>query len=265
MKELEIVKTAVQEAGEAILDIYESELEVNYKDDKSPVTSADLKAEAILFERLKNFGYPFLSEESVDDLGRLNAKRVWIIDPLDGTKDFIQKTGDFSIIVGLVEDGKPVLGVIYKPVGAKLYYAVRGEGAYLVEKGQTRRLQVSKETDFEKFRMCVSRNHILPLEKKLSKKLGIKDLITSGSAGLKAALIAEGKSDLYINSSNKTSEWDVCAGEVIIKEAGGILVDLKGREIVYNKRHVKNMDGYIFCNNQNLNLLLEQLSLILDQ
>lgn len=243
------MKKVIKEAGKATLQFYEKEQNVIYKDPRSPVTEADLAAEDIILEGLSSFGYAILSEETEDDLSRLTAEKVWIIDPLDGTKDFIQKTGDFSIMVGLSVRGEVVLGCVYVPVKDLLYYAVKGEGAFCEDgEGMIRQISVSKVEDFAEARMLVSRNHLLDFEQKLSATLGVKNLIPCGSAGFKSSLVADAVADIYINSSDRTFEWDICAADIIVSEAGGVVSDMSGAKIVYNKKDPRNLDGFVVAN-----------------
>lgn len=246
--EFEVAKKAIIEAGETVMRFYGSDLGVLIKENKSFVTKADLVAEKILLEALRNFGYGLLSEESEDNLDRLKKNRVWLVDPLDGTNDFIQQTGDFTLMVSLVDKGEAVLGLVYQPVKKRLFYATRGFGAFVEENGKVARLRVSERDDFVDFRLLVSRNHLLDMEIGLREDLGVLEMITCGSAGLKASLIAFDKADLYLNTSDKTFEWDVCAGEIIVREAGGMVTDMNGRKIVYNKQNPCNLHGFVVSN-----------------
>jgi len=248
-KELKAAMSAARAAGQEILRIYNSDFAVVYKSENAPVTQADLAANDIIIAGLKEFNYGILSEETADDKSRLKKDRVWIIDPLDGTKDFINKDGEFSLMIGLAENGQPVLAVIYQPLGDKMYYASAGQGAYLKTGGREAvRLKVSAEDNLKSARMITSRFHLLETDLALAKKLGIKKLRPCGSAGVKVGLIAEGKADIYVNTSDKTWEWDICAADIILKEAGGKLTDTRGENFIYNKENPRNPVGYVAAN-----------------
>lgn len=249
-KELNAAKEAVKKAGKAVLFYYNNGFSVKNKEiGDCPVTEADIKSNEIIIKELENFGYEILSEEKTDDLSRLNKEKVWIIDPLDGTKDFIDKTGDFTIMIGLVEKGEPVLGVVCNPGEKVLYYAVKGNGAYIEKEGrEIRKIKISDIQAGGKIKIISSRFHRSPLELKLAEKFGVKDIMTSGSAGLKVSLVAEGKAELNINPSNKTWEWDVCAADIILTEAGGKFTDTKGNKFIYNKENTRNEFGYVASN-----------------
>lgn len=240
-------------AGQTVLSFYGQDLNIKDKGNDSPVTVADLESNKILVSGLREFGYPILSEEGVDDKDRFGAELVWIIDPLDGTKDFIQKTGEFTIMVGLVEKQadktyRPILGVIYRPVMKTIYYAIKGGGAWArYDEHGPRQLQVSAETEWHNMVMLTSRNHSTDLEQKLAKKLGIPKITTFGSS-LKACLIAEQEGHVNLNTTPKTFEWDVCASDIIVHEAGGKFTDSKGKLFNYNKKDPRNQHGYAATN-----------------
>ena len=252
---LQDVINITKQAGEAVLSYYDKDYKVQDKDDNSPVTEADLKSNEILLEALKKYNYGILSEEGVPDLSRLKAERVWIIDPLDGTKDFIDKTGEFTIMVGLVEKinseenkYRPILGVIYQPTTNDIYFAVKNKGAYVRHGAEEKRpLQISLEKNWQNITMLTSRHHSTDLEMKIAKKLGISKIANYGSS-LKACMVAKGEGHINFNSSDKTWEWDVCASDIILSEAGGRLTDTKGNVIYYNKENPRNQNGYLVTN-----------------
>lgn len=246
--ELRVVKKAVKDAGSKVLQVYSEDFQVEYKGENNPVTRADLDSQEILLASLSEFGYGVLSEETTDDAQRFNFEKVWIIDPLDGTKDFINRTGEFSIMVGLVEKGRPVLGVVYQPVAKRLFWAVKGEGAFLEVENKVQKLTVSSIDNFMGARLLVSRNHMLPLEQEFAQHTGIVNLVPCGSAGIKGCVVALGDADLYLNTSDKTCEWDVCAIDAILSEAGGKLTDGFGNDFNYNRVNIRNPDGFIVSN-----------------
>ena len=238
----------VKKAGKTVLSFYDTDYAIKDKGKENPVTQADLESEHIILRGLSGYGYGVLSEETSDDKKRVNMERAWVIDPMDGTKDFIDKTGEFTIMVGLVEKGEPILGVIYQPVEHIVYYAWKNNGAYKkFKKDKPLKLKVSKEKDYGSVTMFSSRFHRSKEEDKLAKKLGIGKITTCGSS-LKVCRIAEGIGDLNFNPSNKTWEYDICASDIILREAGGVLTDSKGMAYKYNKDNPRNENGYVASN-----------------
>lgn len=254
-KELEIAVELARKAGDVILDFYANGFEVEEKisadNSSEPVTIADRTASRIIVESLEKV-FPddgILSEEEPDDKKRLNKKRAWIIDPLDGTQGFVNKNGDFAVQIGLSEAGRSVLGVVLLPAENRLYYAVKDAGAFSVENGgAAKRLQVSDETDFRRMNLAVSRNHRSPKMARVFDRFNLKKEIRRGSVGLKVGLITERFCDLYIHLSPRTKHWDTCAPEIILTEAGGEMTDLFGNRIVYNTDDVHNLNGVLASN-----------------
>lgn len=247
-KILKDVSEIIKKAGETVLFYYNKNYDIKDKGGDSPVTEADIVSNDIILAGLKKYDYGILSEESAFDNSRLRKKRVWVIDPLDGTKDFISKTGEFTIMIGLVEAGDSIFGMVYQPLANRLYYAFRGQGAFLQENDELVRLRVSDMKLGREIRIVSSRFHRSDLEIELAKKLNTKKIITCGSAGLKICRIAEGKVDLNINPSDKMGEWDVCAADIILHEAGGKLTSVSGEKIVYNKKEPRIKNGYMASN-----------------
>ena len=254
-KELETAIEAAQKAGASILDFYESDFEIEekiFEDNFSePVTIADRTASRIIVEDLAE-EFPsdgILSEEEFDDKPRLEKTRLWIIDPLDGTSGFVQKTGDFAVQIGLADSGAAVLGVVFMPLQNILYYAVKDNGAFVVENDNPpQKLHVSNETDFGKMILASSRNHRSPRMSQINERFGLKSEVQRGSVGLKVGLIAQQKADLYIHLSPRTKHWDTCAPEIILTEAGGAMTDLFGEKIIYNTSDVHNHNGVLATN-----------------
>lgn len=245
-KELETAIGAAERAAEKIMEIYEKDFSVCYKNDQSPVTEADIKANQIILEMLQH-AFPedgYLSEEVHDDLSRKHKKRFWVIDPLDGTKEFIKKNGEFSINIGLVENGVPILGVVYIPVRNRVYYAVKGAGAFRREHtGEIVKIQVSNRN--RPFNLLISRSH--PTKKTLSLlHVHVRDILCMAELGsaIKGCLIAEGLYDVYYNFGH-SMKWDTCALECILSEAGGIMKRLDDASIDYLEDEMKNYGFYI--------------------
>ena len=213
----------------------------------SPVTEADHAANAVIVDAIRA-AYPadaILSEESKDSADRLSASRVWIVDPLDGTKEFIAGNGEFSIMIGLAVDGVPVLGVVYMPDGDRLYAAARGMGATVEASHEKQGLRTDKL--HWPPRMVGSRSHADEMTLRIRDALGVSDVVPSGSVGIKCALIAEGKRDLYVHPVPYLKEWDTCAPEVILREAGGEVTDCLGEPLRYNKADPHQPHGILAC------------------
>jgi 3'(2'), 5'-bisphosphate nucleotidase len=219
-----------------------------YKAANSPVTAADREANENLVAGLQALfpGDPILSEESADSHRRLTAKRVWIVDPLDGTKEFLAQNGEFSVMIGLVEDGRPVLGVVYLPALNILYSAELGGGATVERMGVRSRLECTY-VNGGPLRMVASRSHADPILEQIQQSLHIHDVQPSGSVGIKCALIAENERDLYIHPGPYLKEWDTCAPEIILREAGGDVVDCTGAPLTYNKLVPVQTHGIVAC------------------
>jgi 3'(2'), 5'-bisphosphate nucleotidase len=214
------------------------------------VTEADLISEKVIVSGLKKYNLNFLSEETKDNFSlRLKEERIWIIDPLDGTNDFLQKTDEFSIMIAQVYGKKPFFGIVYVPAKNKLYFAEENRGAYLKEgNNNPKRLQVSDITKLSDSHFVVSRTHLGEPEKKFMKANNIKKAAPVGSVGVKVGLIAEGKAEGYISFSDKTCQWDIAAPEIILREAGGEVTDLKGNRFVYNRKEIRNLNGIVATN-----------------
>ena len=162
---IESVIDTIIKAGERVREIYESDFEVSKKDDNSPITKADLESNKIIKSYLEKTGIPILSEEDMDDKSRLTSKNVWIVDPLDGTTDFVNRTGEFTIMIGLVENHVPIMGLIYWPIKEKLYFAERGFGAFCYFSQKWEQISVRETRDFEQCLALVSR-HLCLTEKR---------------------------------------------------------------------------------------------------
>jgi len=257
---LDIALPAAQAAARAIVKCYKTDLQIA-KRDGEPVTLADTSSEKILAKHLKNnpaIGY--LSEESERDIPK--QELFWVVDPLDGTSDFVKQTDEFVVMIGLVSDNRPIFGLIYQPVTGDYYYAATGTGAYLVKDGAKQKICVSEKTDPKHAQAFISRSHLLPSDKEIYAKLGVEKQAAMGSA-LKSCRIAEGKGEIYINTSDKTGKWDVCAADIIVREAGGDFTDLLGNRINYREPG-PNKNGFLASNSKMHSLTLATAAKILD-
>lgn len=252
--ELRISIDLAREAGAAIIALYKEPLNVEqkaYADDYEPVTEADRIANKIIVDRLSaefpNDG--ILAEESVDTDRRLDKQRVWMVDPLDGTTGFIQGNGDFAVQIGLVDNGEPVVGVVFQPLSSVMYRAVHGGGTW-VERPNflPERVNVSEHTELSSMRLAASRSHRSPRMNRVVTGLGFREEIQRGSVGIKVGLIVERQCDVYIHLSPRTKQWDTCAPQLILSEAGGILSDLFGEPLRYNVPDVQNRNGLVATN-----------------
>ncbi len=255
--------SAAARAWEIIAPLYESGSHVE-ETDEGPSTEADKLADRIIGEELRKNNptheYGYLTEETEDDTSRLRRERVWIIDPIDGTKDFIRKNGNFAMHVGLVErleDGlwHPVAGAVYRPVPGEMYSAVRGEGSFLeiyrdhASAEPSKTLRVSRRAPISAMKAVISNSHRTARLTRMVESLHFADVLSIGSIGIKLSLIARGDYDVYVNlARGKCREWDICAPELILTEAGGILTGLDGSPISYNKQDVYDRRGLLASN-----------------
>lgn len=253
-RELRVALELAREAGAAILDLYEGPLDIQQKsgaDDREPVTQADTLANEIIVSRLLHefADDGILAEESIDTSHRLDKSRVWMIDPLDGTTGFIDGNGDFAVQIGLSENGKCVLGVVYQPLTDVLYRAVSGGGAWVEHPDETpRQARVSDIREISRMRLAASRSHRSPRMDQVVRSLGLRDEVLRGSVGIKVGLIVEQQCDLYVHLSPRTKQWDTCAPEIILREAGGSISDLFGQPLAYNKVDLQNRNGVVASN-----------------
>jgi 3'(2'), 5'-bisphosphate nucleotidase len=248
-RELEVAMRLGREAGAVIMGYYQTGLAVDRKARFEPVTDADRAADDLIIAGLRAAfpGDGLLTEESDDDLSRLQKERVWIVDPLDGTTEFIDETGEFAVQIALTERGQPVLGVVYQPARERFFYSVQGQGAYQIYQGRTTRLRVSAEADPERMCLVASRSHYSPFVERARRALAISRLVQVGSVGLKVGLLARGECDLYL-ATTVVKEWDLCAPHALLSEAGGVLTNLCGEPLVYNKRDVAECRGLVGSN-----------------
>lgn len=228
-----------REAGEKILEIYETDFSVEHKDDESPLTAADLASHHTIVEGLEKLTpeIPVLSEESasIPYSERSSWEQYWLIDPLDGTREFVKRNGEFTVNIAFIDNGEPVAGVIYVPVTGLTYYACRGGGAWKLAPGeeQAERIHVS-ELGERPINVAGSRSHRGDTLNGFLSRIGEYDIISMGSS-LKSCLVAEGKADLYPRLG-PTSEWDTAAAQAIVEEAGGRMTDTQMRPLRYNTK-----------------------------
>lgn len=266
-KILPVTLEAALNAGQRIMNIYNNEkIEVKKKADFSPVTQADIEASRVIYNLLQTTGIPIITEEiPVPEYAeRKNWEYFWIVDPLDGTKEFIKRNGEFTVNIALIHKNKPVLGVIYIPVIQSIYFAAEGSGSW--KYNVTNESQCSPETiinqaqritasgNENEIRFAVSRSHLDPQTKcmirKFKKHYDKKITAVQTGSSIKFCLIAEGKADIYLRFS-PTMEWDTAAGQAIAENATAVMKDLNNKAFGYNKPSLKN-EGFIVCNEYTL-------------
>jgi 3'(2'), 5'-bisphosphate nucleotidase len=248
-----VIKAALK-AGEEILKVYARDFEVETKSDESPLTEADKNSHLAIISCLEETGLPILSEEGkyMDYAERKNWKRFWLVDPLDGTKEFVKKNGEFTVNIALIEDGFPIYGVIYAPVLKKIFIGNVGAEAWMaenidpvsnVDRILEAKINIPKSKASEPYIVVASRSHFSPETQtfvdELKKEKGEIDFTSMGSS-LKICLVAEGVADIYPRFG-PTMEWDTAAGHAIAKAAGKLVVDQTTKqEMRYNKENLLN-------------------------
>ncbi|HEY8399729.1 MAG TPA: 3'(2'),5'-bisphosphate nucleotidase CysQ [Cytophagaceae bacterium] len=245
---VELIKDIAVKAGQKILEIYNREDFsgiVDFKADNSPLTLADKESHNVIVAELEKAfpEIPVLSEEGKDIPyeERKNWTKFWCVDPLDGTKEFIKKNGEFTVNIALIENNTPVLGVIYAPVPNILYSGVVSKGAQKQEGTDIKDIRVNtKQKDYV---AVGSRSHAAPEEQNFLSKLPVSGLVSVGSS-LKFCMVAEGKADVYFRFG-PTMEWDTAAGQAIVEAAGGKVLNEKFQPFTYNKESLRN--GSFYC------------------
>ncbi len=283
MKTLEEILTITRSIAWGATDILRSyyrgdlnqNLEVNYKQNE-PVTIADTATSKYILEELqaalgsKDFGY--ICEETYKQQSANSKEWVWIIDPLDGTRDFIDKTGEYAIHIALVKDNRPILAVVAQPETQKLFYGITGNGSFVEVRSangdnHTKALSVSTTNNLEDLTLVVSRSHRNEKLNYLLQNLPCKNQKAVGSIGGKIAAIVEQKADIYISLSGKSApkDWDLAAPELILSEAGGTFTHFDGTNLSYNTGDVNQWGGLIASNGKCHQILCKQVEKILEQ
>ncbi len=279
MKDLQEILAIARKVGWGASDILrsyyhetikDSNLEVQYKQNE-PVTVADIAVSKYILENLQadlgNEDFAYISEETYDSQSKLASDWVWIIDPLDGTKDFIQKTGDYAIHIALVKQTRPVLAVVVVPEAEKLYYATKDGGTFLETRNGSIPLQVSSDKRIEDLTLVVSRSHRNEQLNYLLQNLPCQNQKSVGSVGCKIATILEQEADIYISLSGKSApkDWDIAAPELILTEAGGKFTHFDGTPLQYNTGDINQWGGLLASSSQYHEILCQQAQMILAQ
>ena len=255
-KLLELAKEVAVEAGREVLSIYDTgEFNAYQKDDDSPVTSADYLANDIINKRLQAAtpDIPILSEENkhASLAERETWPRYWLIDPIDGTQEFIARSGDFAINIALIENNAPTIGVIFWPPGQSLYYASKGEGAYKEAPGEHRQIQVRKLDDPHNSVVMIAISRRQSRDKIMSRMTAkrVYQTLPLGSCSLKSCFIAEGKADVFMRIGI-TGEWDTGASQCIVEEAGGRILAANFEPLTYNQRKTLENPDFVVMGDQ---------------
>jgi 3'(2'), 5'-bisphosphate nucleotidase len=239
---VQAVCEVAREAGRATLQFHGGALSVERKGDDSPLTAADKASHTLILEALRRLtpGIPVLSEESSaqEVAGRRGWSTFWLVDPLDGTKEFIKGTGEFTVNIALISGTGPVLGVVHVPVTGVTYWGRQGAGAFMAQAGQAPVAIRTRPANLERLVIVASKDHAGPRVEALLKRLTTASTASMGSS-LKFCLIAEGKADFYPRFQ-PTCEWDTGAAQCVLEAAGGAVTDTAGQRLVYNKEQLLN-------------------------
>jgi len=223
------------------MGIYQRDFETYEKEDQSPLTEADLAAHKLICERLESEfpEIPVLSEESsgIEYQDRKDWETFWLVDPLDGTKEFVKKNDEFTVNIALIHKGRPVMGVVYAPALNVTYAGAEGLGAYKEEQGQKQNISVINEAP-KNWILVGSRSHRGEAMDAYLEKFSSYEFISKGSS-LKLCMVAEGTAHLYPRLG-PTSEWDTAAADAVVRAAGGVVTDVEGHALQYNKENILN-------------------------
>jgi 3'(2'), 5'-bisphosphate nucleotidase len=258
-RELAEATTIAREAGRLVLDLYDRDIEVELKGKNDPVTLADRRANEHIVNALRKAfpGDGIVAEETADRSDATRSERCWYVDPLDGTKEFIAKNGEFAVMIGLSVRGEARAGVVYQPVTQKLFRGAIGEGAELLIGDRSTPLRVSDVSDPSALTLVVSRSHRSSKTDRIAQELGITKELRSGSVGLKIGMVSERVADLYVHASDKSSLWDTCGPEAILRAAGGRFTDVAGERFRYDVSEMRTVRGILACNEATYDRVLE--------
>jgi 3'(2'), 5'-bisphosphate nucleotidase len=266
-RELDTARDAVLEAMAIVKGHWRTDLAIEHKAGDEPVTIADREASDLIVARLRAAfpGDAVLSEELPDDGSRLHAERVWMIDPIDGTSDFIAGDTGFAVMVGLIVGGRPQLGALAMPASSELYLGVVGEGAWKEGPGGGGRQPLHTTTLAAPpgIRLVASKTHRTRDVDTFRRALDIDDEINVGSVGLKVAMVADASRDLYVYPGSRTKLWDICGPEALLIAAGGRVTDVHGQLIDYTRADLYNTGGIIASNGPLHDRVIEVLAPLL--
>ena len=249
-KELTVAVELARKAGAAVMEVYATDFSVDYKGKNDPVTDADKRGNELIVKGLQQ-AFPddiIVAEESEKPDDNQTGNRVWYVDPVDGTKEFIAKNGEFSVMIGLAVNGQAKLGVVYRPDEDRLYAGIVDQEAWMETNGERTRLAVTSPEPSASITLTVSRSHRNPLLEKIGQDIGVGKEIPSGSVGLKIGLIARGLADVYMEPGPYTKLWDACGPEAILRAAGGQFTNILGEQLYYGLTQLKNTHGLVATN-----------------
>ncbi len=249
----ELLRIAAR-AAETIARIYATDFAVDFKGEQDPVTVADREANGIICEALaKSFpGVPVVAEESPAEAyaGWRDASAVFFVDPLDGTRDFVKKNGEFAVMIGFAEDGRAKLGAIHAPATGRSFAGGDAVPSYewLAQTQEKKPIRVSSLADFREAHLVLSRSRPSPSLTAIAGRLGLKKVTALGSAGIKALTVARGEADIYAHLGQAGWRWDTCAPEAIARGAGGTSTDAHGKELDYRSAQLETSTGLVISN-----------------
>jgi 3'(2'), 5'-bisphosphate nucleotidase len=271
-RELEVARIAALEAAALVLRYRGTALTVDHKVGDEPVTAADREASALILSHLARAfpGDSLLSEEVPDDGARLTESRVWMVDPIDGTRDFIAGDTGFCVMIGLCIDGRPRLGVVALPATGELYAGMldahgRGTGFREAPDGTRTALGTSSLAGPPGIRLVASKSHRTRDVDTFRQALGIDDEVNVGSIGVKVAMVSDARRDLYVYPGSRTKIWDTCAPEAILLAAGGRMTDVRGQPLRYTDPDLTNGGGIVASNGPLHDRVLEALAGLIGQ
>jgi len=249
----EVALAAGREAGELVMRVYETAFEVHYKAKDDPVTRADRESNALICDRLSLAfpGVPVVAEESDPGAyaGFAKADAAWFVDPLDGTREFVAKNGEFSVMIGLAVKGRAVLGVVVAPAWGRTFFGVVGDGAWEVAlDGARAKIHATSRRSVSDASIVLSRSRVSPKLAELVDALGAREVVRHGSSGLKGALVAVGANDVYLQPGRAGMRWDACATEALVDAAGGRCTDAQGEPLEYATEELVNSGGLVATN-----------------
>ena len=239
----EIVESLIDtfiNAGQLSLELREKGLTKKIKSDNTPVSNGDLEVNKLIIEKLKTItpSIPIISEETSDNKSTNNLKDFWLVDPIDGTYDYINNLDEFTINAGLIINKEPVAGLIYAPALKRMFYSFGPNLSFEISNGKTSKLECSKNFNKEKIKFVSYSNKLKPEIENIHKQLGVKEYVRMKSS-LKFCVIAAGEYDGYV-AEPRACEWDIAAGHAILKHAGGVVTDFNNKEIKYGKKDFRN-------------------------
>jgi len=246
-REIRIASTLARQAGEVIMNIYKKDFSISYKGTNDPVTEADQQANTLIVKGLMT-AFPddrVVAEESPLPLEAQTTGRVWYVDPLDGTKEFISRNSEFSIMIGLTLNARTQLGVVYWPTEDQLFAGITDQEAWMEHLGIRKPLKATQTKSPHALSLVASRSHRSPHLSAIKQTLNIQEEHPMGSVGLKIGFIAKGGADFYTEPGPYTKAWDACAPEAILRGAGGCFTDIHGNPIQYGTNEFRNLHGVL--------------------